>query len=219
MAKIYDKISARNIIINKDAVGEYPLSTKHLSQSSDFVDFDTIKATSAIELNGVIHLANATFEGVESDLGSSILDSLEDKSAEINRQTPFSDDLKEAQIDYLKKDEALEKVLTRKIITSLDIFSSLYEIGTIAQPNQSFDTYINNALFAFEIRTYESLRSTITIFKNGVLLCEEAPFNVCENFTYFTSNSEALFFLATQKLPAYNWENLGKELRLFYGGF
>lgn len=219
MANIYDKVTARNIVISENATGEYELLTRQLAQSNDSVDFNTIKSVSAIEKNGVFYLEKAILQDPESTLGNIILNDLKSKADEIDKQTPFTSDLKEAQLTSFRKDEFLEFALTRKIITRLDIFKSLYEIDTLAQPNQTFDTYINNALFAFEVRTYESNRSTITIFKNGVLLSDEAPFNVCVNFTFFTSNSEALFFLATQKLESYTWQNLGKELRLFYGSF
>lgn len=198
MANIYDKVTARNIIISESATGEFELLTRQLVQGNN---------------------SKAILQDAESTLGNIILSDLRSKADEIDKQTPFTSDLKEAQLTSFRKDEFLEFALTRKVITRLDIFTSLYEIDTLAQPNQTFDAYINSALFAFEIRTYESNRSTITIFKNGVLLSDEAPFNVCENFSFFTSDSEALFFLATQKLENYTWQNLGKELRLFYGSF
>lgn len=219
MADIYDKVTARNIKINANAQGEHSLLLKHLSQSSDNVDFDTIECASAINDNGVITLEKCIFKDSESELGETILESITDISAKIEAQTPFTSDLKEIQLAEFRKDEFLEYALTRKIISSIGVFSSLYEIKTIAQPNQTFDVYINDTLFDFEVKTYESGRSTITIFKNGILLCDEAHFNVCLNLFYFKSNSEAFFFLSTQKLESYNWQNLGKELRLFYGSF
>lgn len=219
MATIYDKVTARNIKIHANAQGEHSLLLKHLSQSSDNVDFDTIEAVSAINDNGVITLEKCIFKDSESELGETILESIADISLKIEAQTPFTSDLKEIQLAEFRKDEFLEYALTRKIISSIGVFASLYEIKTIAQPNQTFDVYINNTLFDFEVRTYESGRSTITIFKNGILLCNEAHFSVCLNLVYFKSNSEAFFFLPTQKLESYNWQNLGKELRLFYGSF
>lgn len=219
MADIYDKVTARNIKINANAQGEHNLLLKHLSQSSDNVDFDTIEAVSAINNDGVITLEKRIFQGPESELGETILESIADIASKIEAQTPFTSDLKEIQLAEFRKDELLEYALTRKIISSINVFASLYEIKTIAQPNQTFDAYMNNMLFDFEIRTYESGRSTITIFKNGILLCDEAHFRVCLNLVYFKSNSEAFFFLPTQKLESYNWQNLGKELRLFYGSF
>lgn len=219
MADIYDKVTARNIKINANAQGEHSLLLKHLSQSSDNVDFDTIECASAINDNGVITLEKCIFKDSESELGETILESITDISAKIEAQTPFTSDLKEIQLAEFRKDEFLEYALTRKIISSIGVFASLYEIKTIAQPNQTFDVYINDTLFDFEVRTYESGRSTITIFKNGILLCDEAHFSVCLNLFYFKSNSEAFFFLPTQKLESYNWQNLSKELRLFYGSF
>lgn len=219
MADIYDKVTARNIKINANAQGEHSLLLKHLSQSSDDVDFDTIECASAINDNGVITLEKCIFKDSESELGETILESIADISAKIEAQTPFTSDLKEIQLTEFRKDEFLEYALTRKIISSIDVFASLYEIKTIAQPNQTFDVYINDTLFDFEVKTYESGRSTITIFKNGILLCDEAHFSVCLNLFYFKSDSEAFFFLPTQKLESYNWQNLGKELRLFYGSF
>lgn len=219
MADIYDKVTARNIKINANAQGEHSLLLKHLSQSSENVDFDTIECASAINDNGVITLEKCIFKDSESELGETILESIADISAKIEAQTPFTSDLKEIQLTEFRKDEFLEYSLTRKIISSIGVFASLYEIKTVAQPNQTFDVYINNTLFDFEVKTYESGRSTITIFKNGILLCDEAHFSVCLNLFYFKSNSEAFFFLPTQKLESYNWQNLGKELRLFYGSF
>lgn len=219
MADIYDKVTARNIKINANAQGEHSLLLKHLSQSSDNVDFDTIECASAINDNGVITLEKCIFKDPESELGETILESIADISAKIEAQTPFTSDLKEIQLAEFRKDEFLEYALTRKIISSIGVFASLYEIKTIAQPNQTFDVYINDTLFDFEVKTYESGRSTITIFKNGILLCDEAHFSVCLNLFYFKSNSEAFFFLPTQKLESYNWQNLSKELRLFYGSF
>lgn len=219
MADIYDKVTARNIKINANAQGEHSLLLKNLSQSSDNVDFDTIECASAINDNGVITLEKCIFKDSESELGETILESIADISAKIEAQTPFTSDLKEIQLTEFRKDEFLEYSLTRKIISSIGVFASLYEIKTVAQPNQTFDVYINNTLFDFEVKTYESGRSTITIFKNGILLCDEAHFSVCLNLFYFKSNSEAFFFLPTQKLESYNWQNLGKELRLFYGSF
>lgn len=222
MADIYDKVTARNIKINDNAQGEHSLLLKHLSQSSDNVDFDTIECASAINDNGVITLEKCIFKDSESELGETILESItdiSDISAKIEAQTPFTSDLKEIQLAEFRKDEFLEYALTRKTISSIGVFSSLYEIKTAPQPNQTFDVYINDTLFDFEVKTYESGRSTITIFKNGILLCDEAHFNVCLNLFYFKSNSEAFFFLPTQKLESYNWQNLSKELRLFYGSF
>lgn len=219
MADVYDKVTARNIKINADAQGEHSLLLKNLSQSSDDVDFDTIECASAINDNGVITLEKCIFKDSESELGETILESIADISAKIEAQTPFTSDLKEIQLAEFRKDEFLEYALTRKIISSIGVFASIYEIKTIAQPNQTFDVYINDTLFDFEVKTYESGRSTITIFKNGILLCDEAHFNVCLNLFYFKSDSEAFFFLPTQKLESYNWQNLGKELRLFYGSF
>lgn len=219
MADIYDKVTARNIKINVNAQGEHSLLLKHLSQSSDNVDFDTIECASAINDNGVITLEKCIFKDSESELGETILESIADISAKIEAQTPFTSDLKEIQLTEFRKDEFLEYALTRKIISSIGVFKSLYEIKTIAQPNQTFDVYMNDTLFDFEVKTYESGRSTITIFKNGILLCDEAHFSVCLNLFYFKSDSEAFFFLPTQKLESYNWQNLGKELRLFYGSF
>lgn len=219
MADIYDKVTARNIKINANAQGEHSLLLKHLSQSSDNVDFDTIECASAINDNGVITLEKCIFKDSESELGETILESIADISAKIEAQTPFTSDLKEIQLAEFRKDEFLEYSLTRKIISSIGVFASLHEIKTVAQPNQTFDVYINNALFDFEVKTYESGRSTITIFKNGILLCDDAHFSVCLNLFYFKSDSEAFFFLPTQKLESYNWQNLGKELRLFYGSF
>lgn len=219
MADIYDKVTARNIKINANAQGEHSLLLKHLSQSSDDVDFDTIECASAINDNGVITLEKCIFKDSESELGETILESIADISAKIEAQTPFTSDLKEIQLAEFRKDEFLEYALTRKIISSIGVFKSLYEIKTVAQPNQTFDVYINDTLFDFEVKTYESGRSTITIFKNGILLCDEAHFSVCLNLFYFKSDSEAFFFLPTQKLESYNWQNLGKELRLFYGSF
>lgn len=219
MADIYDKVTARNIKINANAKGEHSLLLKHLSQSSDNVDFDTIECASAINDNGVITLEKCIFKDSESELGETILESIADISAKIEAQTPFTSDLKEIQLAEFRKDEFLEYALTRKIISSIGVFESIYEIKTTAQPNQTFDVYINDTLFDFEVKTYESGRSTITIFKNGILLCDEAHFSVCLNLFYFKSNSEAFFFLPTQKLESYNWQNLGKELRLFYGSF
>lgn len=219
MADIYDKVTARNIKINANAQGEHSLLLKHLSQSSDDVDFDTIECASAINDNGVITLEKCIFKDSESELGETILESIADISAKIEAQTPFTSDLKEIQLAEFRKDEFLEYALTRKIISSIGVFASLHEIKTVAQPNQTFDVYINDTLFDFEVKTYESGRSTITIFKNGILLCDEAHFNVCLNLFYFKSDSEAFFFLPTQKLESYNWQNLGKELRLFYGSF
>lgn len=219
MADIYDKVTARNIKINANAQGEHSLLLKNLSQSSDNVDFDTIECASAINDNGVITLEKCIFKDSESELGETILESIADMSAKIEAQTPFTSDLKEIQLTEFRKDEFLEYTLTRKIISSIGVFASIYEIKTIAQPNQTFDVYINDTLFDFEVKTYESGRSTITIFKNGILLCDEAHFSVCLNLFYFKSDSEAFFFLPTQKLESYNWQNLGKELRLFYGSF
>lgn len=219
MADIYDKVTARNIKINANAQGEHSLLLKHLSQSSDDVDFDTIECASAINDNGVITLEKCIFKDSESELSETILESIADISAKIEAQTPFTSDLKKIQLAEFRKDEFLEYDLTRKIISSIGVFSSLHEIKTIAQPNQTFDVYINDTLFDFEVRTYESGRSTITIFKNGILLCDEAHFSVCLNLFYFKSDSEAFFFLPKQKLESYNWQNLGKELRLFYGSF
>lgn len=219
MADIYDKVTARNIKINANAQGEHSLLLKHLSQSSDDVDFDTIECASAINDNGVITLEKCIFKDSESELGETILESIADISAKIEAQTPFTSDLKEIQLAEFRKDEFLEYALTRKIISSIGVFASLHEIKTVAQPNQTFDVYINDTLFDFEVKTYESGRSTITIFKNGILLCDEAHFNVCLNLFYFKSDSEAFFFLPTQKLESYNWQNLSKELRLFYGSF
>lgn len=219
MADIYDKVTARNIKINANAQGEHSLLLKNLSQSSDNVDFDTIECASAINDNGLITLEKCIFKDSESELGETILESIADISAKIEAQTPFTSDLKEIQLAEFRKDEFLEYALTRKIISSIGVFASLHEIKTIAQPNQTFDVYINDTLFDFEVKTYESGRSTITIFKNGILLCDESHFSVCLNLFYFKSNSEAFFFLPTQKLESYNWQNLGKELRLFYGSF
>lgn len=219
MADVYDKVTARNIKINVNAQGEHSLLLRHLSQSSDNVDFDTIECASAINDNGVITLEKCIFKDSESELGETILESIADISAKIEAQTPFTSDLKEIQLAEFRKDEFLEYALTRKIISSIGVFASLHEIKTVAQPNQTFDVYMNDTLFDFEVKTYESGRSTITIFKNGILLCDEAHFSVCLNLFCFKSNSEAFFFLPTQKLESYNWQNLGKELRLFYGSF
>lgn len=104
-------------------------------------------------------------------------------------------------------------------IDSLDYFTSIFEIDMQDSPNQKFDSYINNILYNFEIRTYNSTRSTITIYENGNLICEEAPFIVNRNLTFFTKDDIAFFFLTSTSLESYNYSNLGKELRFFYGSF
>lgn len=104
-------------------------------------------------------------------------------------------------------------------IDSLDYFTSIIEIDMQDSPNQKFDSYINNILYNFEIRTYNSARSTITIYENGSLICEEAPFIVNRNLTFFTKGDIAFFFLTSTSLESYNYSNLGNELRFFYGSF
>ena len=104
-------------------------------------------------------------------------------------------------------------------LDSLDSLTSIFEIDMQDSPNQKFDSYINNILYNFEIRTYNSTRSTITIYENGNLICEEAPFIVNRNLTFFTKDDIAFFFLTSTSLESYNYSNLGKELRFFYGSF
>ena len=104
-------------------------------------------------------------------------------------------------------------------IDSLDYFSTILQIETQQDtPNQTFDSYINGVLFQFIIRTYNSDRSTITIYENGELICEEAPFLVNMNLAFFSNKENyAFFFLTSKAMQSSNYSNLGKELRLYYG--
>lgn len=106
-----------------------------------------------------------------------------------------------------------------QFIENINDFKEIFKIQTQAFPNFTFDTYINNQLWSFEVRTFETNRSTITIWKNELLVCENAPFLVNLNLGFFTLKDEAIFFLANQKAEKYTWENLGLDLDLYYGNF
>lgn len=104
------------------------------------------------------------------------------------------------------------------IIDTLDYFKEIYKIELQNLPNQNFDVYIENQLFNLQIRTYDSGRSTITIFKGNDVLCEEAPFLINMNLCFYSSIEDyAFFFLTSRQLESYNFSNLGSEINLYYG--
>lgn len=108
-----------------------------------------------------------------------------------------------------------------EFITNLGVFSELYEINLNADPNQTFTTTLNGAIYDFDIKTLIDGTTLVTIKRDGVLICECAPVSVVNrDLTYLSREESGQFFFyknVDSNLIAFNYSNFGAELRLFYG--
>lgn len=100
--------------------------------------------------------------------------------------------------------------------------TKLYEIPITPEENQSFSTFIDEANFDIKIQTFADDKSTISIFKDGVCICAYAPITILNtNLLFYSEHKSGAFFLSSEDANLKNttWENLGNEVKLYYGYF
>lgn len=107
-------------------------------------------------------------------------------------------------------------------IDNLDIFKKIYEINITAEPNQSFDCYINDNSFSFDIVTFSNNDTRISIKRGDEVLANNASIFFNLNLTYFSKfKGGAFFFIANKNIKEtkLNFENFNNGVRFYYGSF
>lgn len=105
-------------------------------------------------------------------------------------------------------------------ISDLNIFDEILEINLNANPNQTFTTTLNGAIYEFDIKTLIDDKTIITIKKDGECLVQCAPVIVNQDLTYLSEKEKGQFFFikkVNSNLIAFNYSNFGVELALYYG--
>lgn len=106
---------------------------------------------------------------------------------------------------------------------NIDTFKRIYEIELTQEPNQSFDVFIDDYSFKFDIRTYAQNQTRISVSLDNEILINNAPVNTSGvNLNYFSNfKSGAFFFLQNKNeiIENANFENFGNGLKLYYGIF
>ena len=101
--------------------------------------------------------------------------------------------------------------------------SKIYKIEmSEGEANQEFDTFIDGAAWKFKIQTFADEQTTISIFKDGICVCAFAPISILGvNLLFYSQHSTGAFFLYSfdSDLQGVTYENLGKEVGLYYGYF
>ncbi len=101
--------------------------------------------------------------------------------------------------------------------------SKIYKIEMgVGEANQEFDTFIDGATWKFKIQTFTNENTTISVFKDGVCVCAFAPISILGvNLLFYSHHSTGAFFLYSSDSDLQNptYENLGKEVELYYGYF
>lgn len=111
------------------------------------------------------------------------------------------------------------------ILGNIDIntFTNIYEIELSQEPNQSFDMYLGDDSFKFDIRTYAGNQTRINIKANDEVIVNYAPVNTAMvNLNYFSNFKKGAFFFwqnANKIIENPNFENFGNGLKLYYGSF
>lgn len=104
----------------------------------------------------------------------------------------------------------------------IENITTLYEIEIQAEPNQTFSTAIDGANFDFEIQTFADDKTTISISKDGAMVCNNAPITILNaNLLFYSNHSTGGFFFASDdaNLREITYKNLGNEVKLYYGYF
>lgn len=107
-------------------------------------------------------------------------------------------------------------------IDNLDIFDNVYQINLSAIPNQNFTSTIANNSFYFNVITFNSGQTRITITLGDLVICNLANIKTGLNLNFCSKhNTGAFFFLQTRGSDDinFNYSNFGNELGLFYGTF
>ena len=107
-------------------------------------------------------------------------------------------------------------------IDNLDIFKKIYEINITAEPNQSFDCYINDNSFSFDITTFSNNDTRISIKRGDEVLANNASIFFNLNLIYFSKfKGGAFFFIANENIKEtkFNFENFNNGVRFYYGSF
>ena len=107
-------------------------------------------------------------------------------------------------------------------IPLINSVSALYEIELSAEPNQNFSTTIDSANFDISIQTFADDKTTISISKDGVMVCNNAPITILKaNLLFYSNHNTGGFFFASEddSLREITYKNLGNEVKLYYGYF
>lgn len=108
-------------------------------------------------------------------------------------------------------------------ISDLNLFSNIFEIPLSADPNYTFDTFINDKTFTFQIRTFINNETRISILQDGLSIVNYSPINIYQkNISFYSDLKDgAFFFLRNSSMigePTFlNFNE--NDLRLFYGNF
>ena len=97
---------------------------------------------------------------------------------------------------------------------------NLQEVPLEINPNYSFEVFIGEYDFSITIRTFVDDQTTITITKDDVILCDNAPVTLySKNLIFFSGVTEYVFFFLRNdtKKDEPNFLNFSdNDLRLFY---
>lgn len=105
-------------------------------------------------------------------------------------------------------------------IDNLDIFKKIYKIDITAEPNQSFDCYINDNSFSFNIVTFSNNDTRISIKRGYEILANNASIFFNLNLIYFSKFKDGAFFFTANesiKETKLNFENFNNGVRFYYG--
>lgn len=111
-------------------------------------------------------------------------------------------------------------------MTKIDIekFKNIIEIPLTAEPNYTFDVFLEDDNYNIEFRTFGS-ETRISIWLNDFVLCSYGSINIYEfNLTLFSKFQKGAFFFLKNKTiketKNLNFLDFGKgKIRLFYGSF
>ncbi len=104
-------------------------------------------------------------------------------------------------------------------ITS-NCLTNIAEIELTADANQRFTTNIDGAEWEITLQTFADDCTHISITKDGVGVCNNAPLTPFVNLLFFSDHtSGGFFFGTTQRIEKVDYTMLGTTLRLYYGYF
>lgn len=105
----------------------------------------------------------------------------------------------------------------------LDLLKNIFEIPLSKEPNYTFDSFIEDRTFTFQIRTFVNNETRISILQDGISIVNYSPINIYQkNIAFYSAtNNQVFFFLRNSSMTGEpTFENFGEnDLRLFYGNF
>lgn len=114
--------------------------------------------------------------------------------------------------------------MKKDIIINLNDLNNIVEINIEPLPNQEFTTTIYNLSFTFEFKTFNDNKTFFSAYYNDITICNLSNIKTYVDYFYFSNVKElqnlVLFFgILENSNMVYNYENLGNNLRLYFGTF